>query len=252
MKKLILLVVAVSCLGFTQAQKVTKIFITGEGENNWELKGDTIFYQKQLYNLSFSLSFEFENGEKELNAGDSVIIKGSFTSQTYEDAESPYTIDGIAHRGFLFIVPSGGLAPNETCRFTDPYKQPVSSSGVAGNGETDGTAKCDYASGYGDLSTPPAPDVRGKFYLIRSTESVLESAIAAVKVFPTLASDEIQVTNLANTDVAIYSLVGQRMLVHSNLTGNVSIDVSSLANGLYFVKMQNGSAVRTEKIKIVR
>jgi hypothetical protein len=110
-----------------------------------------------------------------------------------------------------------------------------------------------YASTYGHLKGKNDPmDITRNFYLIQDVTSVSESALAVVKIFPTLVSSELQISNLRNTDVAIYSLVGQQMVKLSDQTGNISIDVSSLANGVYFVKIQSGGAVRTEKIKIVR
>ncbi|MCL2132302.1 MAG: T9SS type A sorting domain-containing protein [Lentimicrobiaceae bacterium] len=88
---------------------------------------------------------------------------------------------------------------------------------------------------------------------MQNVVAVSEASLAAVSVFPTLVtSDELQLTNLVNTDMAIYSLVGQQMIAHSNVTGDASIDVCTLSNGIYFVRIQNGSAVRTEKIAIVR
>jgi len=251
MKKIILFLVAVSCLGFAQAQRVTKIYVSGEGGAiDRELKGDTLYYSNssQTYRPSYRLSFEFENGETALNGGDTVVIMGTFAAVAYEGYESPYTINGKDYKGLLFIVPAGGIAPNDTWVFKDNANQAVTSKGE--DGRVNATAKCAYTSGYGHLEKA-TPDVMPYFYLF-NTNGIAESAIAAVKVFPTLASDEIQVINLKNTDVAIYSLVGQQMVAHSDLSGNVSIDVSTLANGIYFVKMQNGSAVRTEKIKIVR
>jgi len=257
MKKFIL-VLAVSCLGFAvQAQKVTKIYAkcgTNENEVEFTTLGDTFYYQGNLGNLHFRLSFDFTNGGNQLNEGDSVIIGSRLTSAIYRDTYGPYVINGKTYDGYLFIVPSEGIAPGAIYKFSDAHGQNVSPNGVNGlTKEATVTAKSMYVSTYGHLNLETGPnDITRKFYLIQNATSVSEAALAAVKLFPTQVSDELKLSNLVNTDVAIYSLVGQQMLKYSDQTGNIAIDVSSLANGIYFVKIQSGGAVRTEKIKIVR
>jgi len=256
MKKFIL-VLAVSCLGFaTQAQTVTKIYARCANQSEVELTtpGDTFYYKGELRNLIFKLSFEFTNGGNQLNENDSVIIGAKLTTSTYGDGYGPYTINGKTYDAYLFKVPSGGIAPNELHKFVDDKGQAVTPTGVNGQtGKTSANAKCMYVSTYGHLKDAAAPaEITRDFYLIQDKTSVSEAALAAVKLFPTLVSDELKLSNLVNTDVAIYSLVGQQMLKYSDQTGNIAIDVSSLANGIYFVKIQSGGAVRTEKIKIVR
>ena len=259
MKKFILVLVAVSSLGFTtQAQKVTKIYGSYAKYKDVEFssRGDTFYYQGAVFNVSFRLSFEFKNGGMHLNGGDTVIVGGSFTGQVYsDDPDNPYVINGNTYKGLLFKVPTGGIAPDSSYVFEDKYAIKVSYGGVNGStGSASVNSNCMYVSSYGHLKyekTQPY-DVSRNFYLIQDIDAVSEAALATVKIFPTLVSNELQLTNLRNTDVAVYSLVGQQMLKYSDQTGNISIDVSSLANGIYFVKIQSGGAVRTEKIKIVR
>lgn len=253
MKKFILLLVTVSCFGGVQAQRVTKIYVSNNSYNNVELNnGDTLFYKGEIRNVTFRNSFEFTNGSNQLNDGDSVIIKGSTVGATYEDADL-YTIDGKSYKGLLFIVPAGGIAPHATYKFNDMYPQAINNNAVdESTGATNANAKCVYVSTYGNLETPSTPDKSVAFYLIQNTTSISESAIADVQIFPTLASNDLHLTHLKNTDVSIYSLVGQQIAVYKDLTGDISIDISTISNGIYFVKIQNGSSVRTEKIKIVR
>ena len=250
MKKLILFLVAVSCLGITQAQRVTKIYASNLGGSSVELNGDTLYYKGALFSVWLKLSFEFTNGDTPLDEGDTVIIGGRLTGTSFQD-DDPYVIDGISYTGLLFRVPSGEIAADAIYKFDDNVSQSVSLGGVnTQTGKTDASAQSIYVSKYGNLKSvsPKAVD----FYLIQDVSSISESAIAGVKVFPTLISDGLHLTNLKNTDVSIYSLVGQQMVSYSELTGNVLINVDQLANGIYFVKIQNGSAVRVEKIKIAR
>ena len=237
MRKVILLLVAVGCLGYANAQTVEKITGRYFGKD-YKLDGDTIYHGENLIiKVSLTLFVDFKNGSKQLKAGDTVIIAGSLTSESFS---------------YPFILTSD-LEPNDVCTFISPTTNlsnnthQISITPMIHRGTVD--AKCIRTTADGAVSDPGKS---GVFYLVRNGESVSEASLAKVKVFPTLASDEIQVINLNNSNVAIYSLVGQEMIAQSNLTGNVSIDVSSLANGIYFVKIQNGSAVRTEKIKIFR
>ena len=255
MKKVIFFLVAVSFWGTIHAQKVTQIKALGsamvtEGVYVEVNANDTFSYKGQLSSVWFRVSFEFTNGNNQLNAGDSVIIEGRFAGGLISDDE--YSIDGKNFWARLFTVPEGGIEPNGVHTFEDGVPTPVQPTAIDADNRTLATAKCLYTSADGSLLAPQQQDVSVGFYLIQDKTSISESALAAVKVFPTLASNELQFINLKHTDVAIYSLVGQQMMMHSDLTGNVTVDISSLPNGIYFVKIQNGNAVRTEKIKIVR
>jgi hypothetical protein len=253
MKKVVLFLVAVSFVWVAQAQKVTSIYVSGLNIPEREvLAGDTVFYTGALMNRWLVLAVNFTAGANALQAGDSVIIGGNLVGAPLFDNDE-YLIDGVSYRGFLYIVPPGGIAAYAVGKLSSNRGElTISTSAVGDNGSTLASLKCIYTSADGNRQTPTTPDLLRSFYLLEASTSVLESALGAVKVFPTLASDELQFTNLKNTDVSIFSLVGQEMIAQSHLTGNVSIDVSSLSNGIYFVKMQNGSAVKVEKIKIVR
>jgi len=239
MRKVILLLVAVGCVGFSNAQTIEKITGRYFGKDyRLDGNGETIYFKESMImNVTLTLSVDFKNGSNQLKAGDTVILTGSLTGKPFTEP---------------FIL-SGDIEPNEVCPFYLPSENLsnntdwVSDKPLTYRGRVD--ARCSHTTADGDVSLPKT---EGIFLLIQSDESVSEAALAKVKVFPSLASDEVQVINLNNSNVAIYSLVGQEMIAQNNLTGNVSFDVSSLANGIYFVKIQNGSAVRTEKIKIFR
>ncbi|MCL2130955.1 MAG: T9SS type A sorting domain-containing protein [Lentimicrobiaceae bacterium] len=260
MKKVILLLVAVSCLGFANSQTITQILgKSNMGIANFEnLDGATITYMKNtVFGVQLKLAFEFTNGSNELEVGDIIVIGGTFSQEAFSDGDS-IEIGGVpTYKGFLFNV-TENIAPGATFVFEEPYPVAVTNNGYQQIDErtflVGARARCSYTSKDGDLlsKNPPLPETTAVCTLVNNT-AVSEAALAVVRVFPTLVTgEELQLTNLVNTDVAIYSLVGQQMIAHSNLTGNASVDVSTLANGIYFVRMQNGSAVRTEKIKIVR
>jgi hypothetical protein len=53
-------------------------------------------------------------------------------------------------------------------------------------------------------------------------------------------------------NVEIYNIVGQQLVKYENISGDFSVDMSEYSNGIYFVRLQNGKSVRTEKIKLVK
>ena len=78
-------------------------------------------------------------------------------------------------------------------------------------------------------------------------------ALKEVKVYPNPVRDNLKIENLNEvTDISVYTITGQVVRTVSSIMGSAEIDMSGLANGLYFVKMQNGKSIRTEKIQVVR
>jgi hypothetical protein len=78
---------------------------------------------------------------------------------------------------------------------------------------------------------------------------VLKSA----KLYPNPVSGSLKIENLEDaTNVNIYNVMGQIVRTIPSATGSIDVDMSDLSNGLYFIKMQNGKNVRTEKIQVVK
>lgn len=74
-----------------------------------------------------------------------------------------------------------------------------------------------------------------------------------VKVYPNPVRNNLKIENLqGNTNISIYNITGQLIQAVSSVMGNTEIDMSGFSNGLYFVKLQNGQNVRTEKIQVVK
>ncbi len=66
----------------------------------------------------------------------------------------------------------------------------------------------------------------------------------AICIYPNPAADEITITSPINIDqVTILNLVGQSLLNHSANANTITLDISKLSRGIYFVKL-NGSEIR--------
>jgi len=83
--------------------------------------------------------------------------------------------------------------------------------------------------------------------------SVNENTMASVKIYPNPVNSNLKIENMNEvTDINIYNVTGQVVRTIPSATGSIDVDMSNLSNGLYFIKMQNGKNVRTEKIQVVR
>ncbi|MBC8144343.1 MAG: YHYH protein [bacterium] len=81
-----------------------------------------------------------------------------------------------------------------------------------------------------------------------NSEHVRESAV----LFPNPASDRVVVTcDTPQWDVALHDCLGQELMRSNRHHGSMAIDVSSLADGIYFV-MVDADKLRTTKLLIVQ
>jgi len=95
------------------------------------------------------------------------------------------------------------------------------------------------------------------FYMITKDTippgNVIENTLNTVKILPNPTKDRIKIENLnETTNISIYSITGQLLTNIPSAMGNVEVNVSDLANGVYFIKMQNRQSTRTAKIQIVK
>lgn len=72
-------------------------------------------------------------------------------------------------------------------------------------------------------------------------------ATGSVAVYPTVATDVLNVTGLSQGNVAIYSTAGTQVIRHDLSTGS-TIDLGTLAPGVYIVKVTSADTVTTAKI----
>ena len=71
-------------------------------------------------------------------------------------------------------------------------------------------------------------------------------------VSPNPASTTISVENAAGAEISIYNVAGQKVMSIENADANETINISSLSEGVYVVRMVNGNEVATSKLNIVR
>lgn len=74
----------------------------------------------------------------------------------------------------------------------------------------------------------------------------------SLNVYPNPACNVINVDNAAGAQISIYNIAGQEVMAIEAANANESINVASLSEGVYVVRVVNGNEVATSKVSIVR
>ena len=87
---------------------------------------------------------------------------------------------------------------------------------------------------------------QGEDFLHLTNASVDEDPHSNVKLYPNPTSGQLSIAAVNMTSVSVYDLVGQCVMQMSAEKGQLTLDMSQLQNGIYFVKVNtaNGSAVQ--------
>jgi len=80
------------------------------------------------------------------------------------------------------------------------------------------------------------------------TTDVNSNLASVVSVYPNPANNVITVANAENTSIVITNVLGEVVANINNATSNQTIDISNLANGTYFVRV-NGDVFKINVIK---
>jgi hypothetical protein len=265
MRKYIILFAATACL-FTalQAQNLPKITeIRGKESTRptyLNLKTDTLFYSRnitKIYNLQIHFEFELTNGNIPMVEGDSIKIQGRVSS-TYFPYMAP---DTNMYRYAL----TRNLDAGESIRIEIPGPESMYGyySGSLLKPIHEDSAytlqvcgRVLYADGYMKITNPTVTEECVTAHLFKSPEkpptAVSESIMEKVRFYPNPVNNNLNITNLNNISVEIYNIVGQRIVQYENISGDLVIEMKEYSDGIYFVKLQSGKFVRTEKIKLVK
>jgi len=271
MKKFIVLFAAAACLTTTsQAQtqnpKITKVFgieSTRLSSSNYlNLETDTMFYSRGvtgIRNLQFYVAFEVTNGDLALKAGDTITVRGRIgsTGNTYfpKNDSNKYFYElakDLAAGDTITIYMSQGAGFYEKM---DDYSNLWAEIYADSAYSLDICGQVLYATGYTITSATISQTqlcAKSYFFKSRLKVSLTEPMMDKVKFYPNPVSSDLKITNLKDMSVEVYNIVGQQIIRHENVSGDISIAMENYPDGIYFVKLQNGKSVRTEKIKLVK
>lgn len=78
------------------------------------------------------------------------------------------------------------------------------------------------------------------------------NASPVIEVYPNPVKNILNVHNAANSNVAIYNILGELVYSKSNSDNHITIDMANFANGSYVVKITSDNNTITKKINVVK
>lgn len=102
------------------------------------------------------------------------------------------------------------------------------------------------------VSTDPNPSNNKACIPFSRPLAIEDAGIASVSVFPNPASTSVTLSGVAGSQVQLFDLSGRRLSVIESATENQQLDVSSLAEGLYIVRISNGGSTVSKKLNVIR
>jgi hypothetical protein len=242
MKKLFILLVAVSaCIYVSQAQTVADAFfvyipdrsihdtVTVSIGSNIPTEGRYKLSQVGL--SSFVVAVELKNNTKsDMLAGDAIQILMSYNGKSLLNYSIELTknieVDSSLFITFDEYVLIGGrtqIGCNDICYQVAKYNETT----------VNDEGSCTVLQ-------------------LNSAVSIEENTFSMAKVYPNPVRNTLTIENVADANISIYSITGQLVQSVPSANGNVQIDMSAMAAGLYIVKMENGKQTRIEKIQVVK
>ena len=80
------------------------------------------------------------------------------------------------------------------------------------------------------------------------SDSILEN----ISIYPNPATTILNIENAENSSIEVYNMLGQSLYVKNNISLSEQVSVSHLSEGTYFVKITNGSAIKTSKFIVTK
>lgn len=228
------------CIVSAQTQPtVTKIFSKKNGSYT-DLKENPYEYKSNLSVANIYFSLEVTNGSTALSAGDELTIK--FEPFNNND-ELKFTLTADLEAGATIIFDDNSTYPamdniNALTEIVSNqhYKASVAATVVS-------------TKNLGDLGKGKNRDLTFTFDIVNVT-SIENSILEQIKIYPTNVRDMFHIENLENANVSIFAINGQQVKEANNVNGDITIDMSNFANGIYVLAIKMNDAVCTKKIHV--
>lgn len=75
---------------------------------------------------------------------------------------------------------------------------------------------------------------------------------ANIRIYPNPASTSIRIENASSADVSIYNELGTIVMTRQNISADQTMDISSLRNGVYFVRLSNEKASASYRLLVLK
>ena len=237
-------------------------------------------------NLS-SVKFRFAFKTTNMNMGDDETGMGGLFGDIFGSMTGTNSIQGAAITSFVVYdcspVPTAGFTHSELCtgqqiQFTNTSQNAQSYAWNFGDGtgvdlgELTGDEGFDLSQFFGDGSTTSTEEnptmlynADGDYTVILTATNECGTSIHqevlsvrsctnidevenGISIYPNPASSNITIVNAENAKVEIINALGQIVYATENVSGEISIDVRNLTDGMYFVKVND----TITKISIVK
>lgn len=99
---------------------------------------------------------------------------------------------------------------------------------------------------------PDASNNQACLTINRGDVGVNEIAAGEISVYPNPATNVIYVANAEGAQVSVFDMNGRMVNSVESASANQAIDASSLAKGMYIVRIVDGQNVTTKKVNVVR
>lgn len=104
----------------------------------------------------------------------------------------------------------------------------------------------------GSATDPDASNNTACINVTRGGNGVNEIAAGEISVYPNPATNVIYVANAEGAQVSVFDMNGRMVNSVESASANQAIDASSLAKGMYIVRIVDGQNVTTKKVNVVR
>ncbi len=83
-------------------------------------------------------------------------------------------------------------------------------------------------------------------YYTTKTSNIQENVLSDISLYPNPANSTLNIVGIENCNIDIYDIYG-KLVKNFSETSNLTIDISDLSNGLYFVNIKNDNGIKTLK-----
>lgn len=156
----------------------------------------------------------------------------------------------------LLLLYTGGPYPNNTTveeeinlNATDCYLFTYTDIGANGGGSVNLT----------DINAVEVFNETGNYgagfvvnFQAEGTLGINDATLEDVVIYPNPAKNVLNIVNAENASIEVFNILGQAIYNKSNIDLNEQVNVSNLTSGAYFVKITDGTSVKTDKFIINR
>ncbi|MDD3281168.1 MAG: T9SS type A sorting domain-containing protein [Bacteroidales bacterium] len=231
MKKFILLPFLAVGFLIANSQEITDIGYNNSG-TPVNLNGMTFNNVPQNTQISFPIIIYFKNTGADLNSGDSLYLDMQFNENALGILkiffDKTFATNAETYIGINFNIQTSAFKETNTicCSCIQAIRSGVEETLA-------GTQKC-------------------VTFTVLFANSITEIADNKIKTYPNPVKENLYIENAENSNIYVYNTLGKLLKKVQHVSKTTEINVSDLSNGMYVIKIQNGTAIQTKKIQILK